>query len=131
MSGINTSSPRARRWLPLALLCLLAVAALVTWRLLPPPTATLVVVNFDDETVALELHGAGLRQPVAAMALAPGQRASMALPLAAKGELRLRVSSSRAAVDSQLLPDASQLRAQLLQLELHAGNRFVLAPLSE
>ncbi len=128
MSDINTPSPRARRWLPLALLCLLAIAALVVWRSLPPPVTTLAVVNLDDEPVALAFYGAGLREPIAPQSLAPGQRVALALQLQAEGELRVRVTTSRAAVDAQLLPRASQLRETALQLELRDGNRFVLVP---
>lgn len=120
--------PRARRWLPLAVLLLLLVTALFVWRALPPPSSELVVINLGDEVVELELYGSGLERPAATGQLLPRQRVSLPLALRSEGELRLHAVSPRAAVDALLLPQAKQLREASLQLEVRDGAHYVLAP---
>ena len=124
---MSSARPSRRWWL--ALLILLAfAAALLLWRVLAPTSVELAVINLGDEVVELELYGTGVEQSVASGPLTPRQQVTLPLLLRGSGELRLRAASSRASIDAQLLPQATQLRDMPLQLEVRGGNRFVLMP---
>lgn len=129
MSGVVAKIFDKRRGWLLAVVVLLVMAALVVWRMLPTSKTTpLVVVNLGDEVVALELYGAGLEHPVSSGPLASQQQLPLMLAVRDDGELRLHAVSTRASVDSQLLPQAAQLREMSLQLQVRDGAQFVLVP---